>query len=79
MGMVPHPEEVVDRSSIASLVPTRSPVPGTSFTSRPGVPFPDGLVFEREILRSRGCSEKVIDTLLLSRKPITRQISFIRR
>lgn len=68
-GIVPHPKEVLGRPSITSPVQTQSPLSGTSSTSRPRVPFPDRVVLEREILRKRGCSEKVIDTLLLSRKP----------
>lgn len=72
--LVCHSEKVVNFSSAPSSNQTRSSPTGASPPPRPGIPQTDGMVLEEEILRGKGCSDRVIETLLGSRKLVTRRI-----
>lgn len=71
-AMVPHPLELDHSSSSAFPSPERPSPSGSSLPSRPWLLQADGLALQRQTLQEKGCSEKVIDILLSSRKPVTK-------
>lgn len=71
--MVDDPEiSLRDLSEAPS--PARSFHEGSSVAPQAGVLQVDSLASECQILKQKGCCDRVIDTVLLKRKPVTREI-----
>lgn len=75
-GLVCDPEGNISSTSLEAPGHSRPSLAGSSAAPQTGIFSSDGLVSERQILKGKGCLERVIDTLLLSRKPVTRKIYF---
>ncbi|XP_077349244.1 uncharacterized protein LOC143997483 [Lithobates pipiens] len=73
-GLVFDSSRPGNQALLASAPQTRSVVAGPSEPSRSGQPGSHGLVSERQLLRSKGFSNRLISTLLASRKRVTRAI-----
>lgn len=69
--MVCYSEKMVGFPSTSSPAQAGSPSTRASPSPRPGVLQVEGMALKREILRDKGC---VIETLLGSRKAVTRKI-----
>ncbi|XP_073419082.1 uncharacterized protein [Dendrobates tinctorius] len=72
--MVRMVEDHVGRRSLGTAQPSGSPLPGASQPPTSSVTPFDGVVFERTLLKDRGFSKNLIDTLLKSRKLTTTNI-----
>lgn len=72
--LVSHVVELDGSPSASASRTSGSSAAGPSLPSESRFLQVNSLAVERESLRNKGCSERVIDTLLLSRKPVTRRI-----
>ncbi|XP_040192735.1 uncharacterized protein LOC120926675 isoform X1 [Rana temporaria] len=73
-GLVSRSRARVSVASPTSPCPGGPSSSGSDLSPRAQLLQTDGLVLERRSLREKGCSERVIDTLLASRKVVTRRI-----
>ncbi|XP_077335146.1 uncharacterized protein LOC143980678 isoform X1 [Lithobates pipiens] len=73
-SLVSSPAGLVHSPASTPSCSARPSPSGSSLPSRPQLLQADGLALERQNLREKGLSDRVVDTLLLSRKPVTRRI-----
>ncbi|CAJ0948064.1 unnamed protein product [Ranitomeya imitator] len=67
-------EDAIDHRSLGASGSSGPPVSGTGVPPSVREPPSDSVAFERSLLRERGFSDKLVSTLMKSRKPVTTKI-----